>query len=155
MGIGFSCSAMHFIQGSLPTQFSDVLPDAIRKHSGWSYSCMQTKDVYLLQPIFHNMPYRNSFVPEITIRFEESSGKTMLQITGQPIQAVRVFIRLWLTGALALQLLLLGIMVISGKIEVIPLFIPSIMLIFGYLLCKLGTRAPFRSIVTAIMKEFP
>jgi hypothetical protein len=155
MNIGFSQTAEHHLCGTLPHPFSDALIKAIQSHSGWQYSCTQTTDGYYLKPTFRNMPYRNSFVPEITIDLSEHNGQTTLVLTGQPIAPVRIFMWVWLSFTATMQVLLLALMLLSGKFQLIPSLIPSIMILFGYLLCKLATRFTFRSVVAAIVKTFP
>jgi hypothetical protein len=155
MNIGFSQTAEHHLRGALPHPFSDALIKAIQSHSGWQYSCTQTTDGYYLKPTFRNMPYRNSFVPEITIDLSEHNGQTTLSLTGGPVASVRIFMWVWLSIAAMFQILLLGIALFFGKMQAVPLLIPSIMILFGYLLCKLTTRFTFRRVVAAIVKTFP
>ena len=155
MKIGFSQSSVLHVRGPLPTHFPIALHEAIRTNSAWDYACLKTPGGYFLKPTFRDMPYRNSFVPEISISLSQNGDVTTLEITGQPVEAIRIFTWLWLAGTFLLQLLLLVFVAFSGTEEVFPLFIPSIMCVFGYLLCHFATKFTFRSVVSAITKAFP
>lgn len=150
----FTQTAEHKINSTANSDFLQKLPEVIRMHTGWEYTYQQRKDGCFLKPTFRNMPYRNSFVPEIDIIASNHEVHTMLHITGQPVKYVRIFMTLWF-GILALMEVCWLILAITSNLDsIIPVFIPIAMCVFGYLLCKLGTKATFNSVVNAIRKEY-
>lgn len=78
----------------------------------------------------------------------------MLHITGQPSKFVRIFMTLWFGFLVLMEVFLLIHAITSNLDSIIPVFIPIVMCVFGYLLCKLGTKATFNSVVNAIQKEY-
>ena len=155
MKIGFSQTAAHCVSGSTGTDLVNRLPTAIHKHSGLNYSCTQTDDGCFLKPSFRNMPYRNSFVPEIDIRISQKSGQTSLHMKGQPVKFVRIFMRVWFAALLIIEAILLAAGATSGMDSLFSLFIPVVIGILGYFLCKIATNATFHTVVKVIQKEFP
>ena len=131
----------------------NTLPQLIRKHTDWDYSCAQTDSGYFLKPAFRNMPYRNSFVPEVDIVVSCNDAQTVLHMSGQPVKFVRVFMTIWFYFLLIMEVFLLVLTISSNLDSLFPVFIPIIMCVFGYLLCKIATGATFRSVVKAIQKE--
>ena len=129
------------------------LPGLIRKHTDWDYSCAQTDTGCFLKPTFRNMPYRNSFVPEIDVVVSHNDTQTVLYMRGRPVMFVRVFMTIWFGFALMMEIFLLALAITSNLDSLFPVFIPLIMCAFGYLLCKIATGATFRSVVKAIQKE--
>lgn len=129
------------------------LPHLIRKHTDWDYFCVQTDRGYYLKPTFRNMPYRNSFVPEIDVVVSHNNAQIVLHMSGQPVKSVRVFMAIWFGFALMMEIFLLASATTSNLDSLFPVFIPLIMCAFGYLLCKIATGATFRSVVKAIQKE--
>ena len=149
----FTQTAEHsFSNATYPTCLYD-LPQLICKHTDWDYSCVQTDRGYYLKPTFRNMPYRNSFVPEIDVVVSHNDAKTVLHMSGQPVKSVRVFMAIWFGFALLMEVFLLALATTSGLDSLFPVFSPIIMCAFGYLLCKIATGATFRSVVKAIQKE--
>ena len=139
------------------TSYSDFLPklpEVIYKHTNWEYTSQQRNVGGFLKPTFRNMPYRNSFVPEIDIVVSNHEAYTILHITGQPVKIVRIFMALWFAFLALMEVFLLTLAITSNLDSIIPVFIPIVMCAFGYLLCKLGTKAAFNSVVMAIKKEF-
>ena len=103
----FTQTAEHSITGTnCPTCLSD-LPKLIRKHTDWDYTCTQTDAGYYLKPTFRDMPYRNSFVPEIDIVVSHNDAQTILYMNGQPVKFVRVFMAIWFGFALMMEVFLL------------------------------------------------
>jgi hypothetical protein len=100
------------------------------------------------------MPYGNSFVPEIDIVISGQDDKTVLQMTGRPVKFVRVFMKIWFRFLAFMEACGLLITVSSGVSGFPFLFIPVIMCVFGYLLCKIATKLTFRTVVNAIRQEF-
>ena len=149
----FTQTAEHRIANpTCPTYLND-LPKLIRKHSDWNYSCVQTDTGYFLKPTFRDMPYRNAFVPEIDVVVSHNNAQIVLHMSGQPVKSVRVFMAIWFSFALMMEVFLLVLAITSGLDSLFPVFIPIIMCVFCYLLCKIATRATFKSVVKAIQKE--
>ena len=150
----FTQTAEYKTSNTSYSEFLQKLPEVIYKYTNWEYKSQQRCDGYFLKPTFRNMPYRNSFVPEIDIVVSNHDAYTMLHITGQPVKFVRIFMALWF-GFLSLMQVLLLIPTITSKLDsIIPIFIPIVMSAFGYLLCKFATKATFNSVIKAIKKEF-
>ena len=149
----FTQTAEHSIASTAyPISLND-LTQLIRKHTDWDYSCVQTDSGYFLKPTFRNMPYRNSFVPEIDIVVSCNNTQTILYMSGQPVKFVRAFMAIWFVFALMMEIFLLALAITSNLDSLFPVFIPIIMCTFGYLLCKIVTRATFKSVMKAIQKE--
>ena len=142
------------INKAISTNGFEILPDVIRQHTDWDYVYQQKTTGCRLKPTFRNMPYRNSFVPEIDIVISIHDSQTELQMIGQPVKFVRVFMALWCSFLLAIEGLFVIIAITSNLDSLFPLFIPLAMCAFGYLLCKLTTKATFNTVVKAIKKEF-
>ena len=150
----FTEMATHCINKTIFTNGFEILPDVIRQHTNWDYAYHQKPTGCSLKPTFRNIPYRNSFVPEIDVVISNHNSQTELQIIGQPVKDVRVFMALWFSILLALQVYFIILAITSNLDGLFPLFIPLVMCAFGYLLCKLATKATFNSVVKAIKKEF-
>ena len=150
----FTERATHCINKTISTNGFEVLPEVIRQHTDWDYSYQQKNTGCHLKPTFRNMPYRNSFVPEIDIVISKRDSETELQMIGQPTKYVRVFMALWFSFLLTMETIFILLAVTSKLDNLFPLFIPLAMCAFGYLLCKLVTKATFNSVVKAIRKEF-
>ena len=150
----FTEMATHYINKTISTSSLEILPEVIRQHSDWDYAYQQKTKGCSLKPTFRNMPYTNSFVPEIEIVISDRDSQTELQMIGQPVKFVRVFMALWFGFLLALEALFIILAITSNLDGLFPLFIPLAMCAFGYLLCKLATKATFNSVVKAIKKEF-
>ena len=150
----FTQTAEYKTSNTSYSEFLQKLPEVIYKYTNWEYKSQQSCAGYFLKPTFRNMPYRNSFVPEIDIVVSNHEAYTMLHITGQPVKFVRIFMALWF-GFLSLMEVFLLILAITSNLDsIIPIFIPIVMCAFGYLLCKFGTKATFNSVIKAIKKEF-
>ena len=150
----FTEMATHCINKTIPTNGFEILPEVIRQYTDWDYAYQQKTTGCSLKPTFRNMPYRNSFVPEIIIVISNRDSQTELQMKGQPVKFVRVFMALWFSFLLVLEVFFIILAITSNLDRLFPLFIPFAMCAFGYLLCKLATKATFNSIVKAIKKEF-
>ena len=137
------------------TDITETLPKAICKHTQLEYLCNKTSEGYFLKPTFRNIPYRNSFVPEIDITVSQNGSQTVLRMQGQPVPFVRVFMVFWFGFAFLMECLLLALMFTSGVDNIFPIFIPAILIAFGYFLCKIATKRTFLSVVKAIQKELP
>ena len=150
----FTEMATHYINKTISTSGFEILPEVIRQHTDWDYAYQQKTKGCSLKPTFRNMPYTNSFVPEIDVVISNHNSQTELQMIGQPVKFVRVFMALWFSFLLALQVYFIILAITSNLDGLFPLFIPLVMCAFGYLLCKLATKATFNSVVKAIKKEF-
>ena len=150
----FTERATHCINKTIPTNGFEILPEVIRQHTDWDYAYQQKTTGCSLKPTFRNMPYRNSFVPEINIVISNRDSQTEQQMIGQPVKFVRVFMALWFSFLLAMEIVFVILAIASSLDRLFPLFIPLAMCAFGYLLCKLATKATFNAVVKAIQKEF-
>ena len=150
----FTERATHCINKTIPTNGFEILPEVIRQHTDWDYAYQQKNTGCSIKPTFRNMPYRNSFVPEINIVISNRDSQTELQMIGQPVKFVRVFMALWFSFLLAMEVVFVILAIASSLDRLFPLFIPLAMCAFGYLLCKLATKATFNAVVKAIQKEF-
>ncbi|MBP3333326.1 MAG: hypothetical protein J6M35_04685 [Clostridia bacterium] len=150
----FTEMATHCINNTISTNNFEFLPEVIRQHTDWDYAYQQKPTGCNLKPTFRNMPYRNSFVPEIDIVISNRDSKTELQMIGRPVKFVRVFMAFWFSFLLVMEAFIVILAITSSLDSLFPLFIPLAMCIFGYLLCKLATKATFNSVVKAIKKEF-
>ena len=149
----FTQTAEHSIANRTYPACLNDLPKLIRKHTDWDYACTQTDAGYYLKPTFRDMPYRNSFVPEIDVVVSRNDAQTILYMGGQPVKFVRVFMAIWFVFALMMEVFLLALAFTSNLDSLFPVLIPIIMCAFGYLLCKIATRATFKSVIKAIQKE--
>ena len=149
----FTQMTEHKINNAVCSDFIEKLPELIRKHTNFEYEYQQRNTGCFLKPTFRNMPYRNSFVPEIDIIVSNHEAYTTLRITGQPVKFVRVFMTLWFSFLSLMEVLLLIFAITSNLDSIIPVFIPIAMCVFGYLLCELGMKATFNSVVKAIKTE--
>ena len=154
MNIGFSQTAEHCMNRTDRNALCSRLPGAILGHTSLDYFCQPTEKGCLLKPTFQNMLYGNSFVPEIDIVISGQDDKTVLQMTGRPVKFVRVFMKIWFGFLAFMEACGLLITVSSGVSSFPFLFIPVIMCVFGYLLCKIATKLTFRTVVNAIRQEF-
>ena len=150
----FTEKATHCINKIISANGFEVLPEVIRQHTDLDYAYQQKHAGCNLKPTFRNMPYRNSFVPEIDIIIFNRDSQTELQMIGQPIKFVRIFMASWFSFLLTMEVFFIILAITSNLDSLFPLFIPLAMCAFGYLLCKLATKATFSSVVKAIKKEF-
>ena len=150
----FTEMEMHCINETIATDSFEILPDVIRQHAGWDYAYQRKTTGCNLKPTFRNMPYRNSFVPEIDIVMSNRDSQTELKMIGRPVKFVRIFMAFWFSFLLAMEFVFVILAVTSNLVSLVPLLIPLAMCAFGYLLCKLATKATFNSVVKAIKKEF-
>lgn len=155
MKIGFSQTTVHKITCPISRNLPDTLPEAIQQDTGWNYICAQNANGYLLKPTFRNMPYRNSFVPEIVVVISQDNDQPVLHIQGQPVKFVRIFMKFWFGFLLLMEVFLLAMAATASLDNLFSLFIPIIMCIFGNVLCAIGTKASFQTIVKAIQKAIP
>ncbi len=150
----FTQTAKHKINKTLSADCLEILPNVIRKQTGFDYSYQQKSIGCFLKPTFRNMPYRNAFVPEIDIVVSFQEAYTMMHISGQPIKFVRVFMALWFVFLFMVEVFLI-IHAITSKLDsLFPLLIPVVMCAFAYLLCKLASKVTFNSVVKTIQNEF-
>ena len=149
----FAQAAEHRIASTTCPACLNDLPILVSKHTDWDYVCTQTDAGYYLKPTFHNMSYRNSFVPEIDIVVSRNDAQTILYIGGRPVKFVRVFMTIYFCFALMMEILLLVLAITSNLDSLFPVFIPIILCVFGYLLCKIATTTTFKSIMKAFQKE--
>ncbi|MBP3922141.1 MAG: hypothetical protein J6D27_04165 [Ruminiclostridium sp.] len=151
----FGSSAKHSIKKQSCPDYPKKLPEAILKHTDWDYSYEQTESGLLLKPTFQNMPYKNSFVPELSVTITEKGDEAVLQMTGKPIKSVRIFNICFCAFLLIIEVLLLLLFFTSGIGSIFPLFIPIVIILLNFLIIKVGTASTFKSVVRAISKELP
>ena len=142
------------VNNTIHSDFLKTLPDVILKHTDWDYSCQETDTGCFLKPTFRHMPYRNSFVPEIDVVVSSCGEHTILQMRGQPVKFVRIFMAIWFISLLMFELCSLVLAITSKLDSFFPVFVPIGMCAFGYLLCKLATKATFNSVTKAIRREY-
>lgn len=130
------------------------LPELIRKHSDLEYEYQKRDEGCFLKPTFRNMPYRNSFVPEIDITLSNYEHYTMLHITGKPVKFVRVFTGVFFSILSLMEVFLLILAVTFRLDSIYPVFIPIVMCVFVYLLCQFGTKITFLSVIKVLKNEF-
>lgn len=152
MKFPFTQTVTHIINSNISSDFFAKLPEKILSHTNLEYSCQQRVDGCFLKPTFKNMPYRNSFVPEINIIASCHDSQTTLHISGQPVKFVRVFMAFWFSFWLLFEVLEF-VLLITSKDSIFPALATTGFGVFGYLLCELATKATFRSVVKAIKKE--
>lgn len=153
MGIGFSYTSEYRTDKNITADVLGNLPAAIRRHTDWNYNCEQTDSGCLLKPVFRDMPYKNSFVPEIDIVVSCEDGKSVLRMRGQPAKMVRYFMVFWLGVLLLMQVFVVALAIASKLNGLFPLFLPAIMGVLGYFLCKIFSKRVFTSVVKAIQQE--
>lgn len=151
----FTQETKYNISSTIGSDFFAKIPEAIRKHTDWEYSCQEKDSGCYLKPTFKNMPYRNAFVPEIEIDVSCNDTETTLRMRGQPVKSVRVFMALWFGLLLVIELILLALAITSNLSSVFLVFIPVGICLFSYLLCELATKITFKSVVKAIQREIP
>ncbi|MBQ8791510.1 MAG: hypothetical protein IJZ51_09380 [Ruminiclostridium sp.] len=151
----FWSSAKYSIKKISCPDYLKKLPEAIQKHTDWDYSYEQTESGLLLKPTFQNMPYKNSFVPELSVTITEKGDEAVLQMTGKPVKAVRIFNICFCAFLLIIEILLLLLFITSGIGSIFPLFIPIAIILLNFLIIKVGTASTFKSVVRAISKELP
>lgn len=155
MTVGFSQKETHHMCKTTVDAFYSGVAEGIHRNTDLDYAFTRTEKGCFLKPTFRNMSHRNSFVPEINVTVSDENGQTSLEMTGRPEKMVRIIMYVWFAQAAFFELILLLIAATSGMDNIFPLFIPVIMIVFGYLLCKITTKVTFRSVVNAIRKEFP
>ena len=154
MSILFTEIANCSFNNAIPSTFFRALPDVILKYTDWDYSCQETDTGCFLKPTFRHMPCRNSFVPEIDVVVSSCGEHTILQMRGQPVKFVRIFMAIWFVFLLMFELCFLVLAITSKLDSIFPVFVPIGMCAFGYLLCKLATKTTFHSVINAIRREY-
>ena len=150
----FSQTAEHRIANTASPLPLNELPGVIYKHTGLDYTFAATDKGYFLKPTFRNMPYRNSFVPEIDVTVSRNDTETILHLSGRPIKPIRIFWGRWFGFLLLMQIFLLVFALSSEAALSFQFFIPIILCVFAFLLCKIATGHAFRAVMEAILKEF-
>ena len=149
----FAQTAEYSIDSTISPVCLNDLPNLIRKHTDWDYSFTQTETGCFLKPTFRNMPYRNSFVPEIDVVVLHNDSHAIFHMRGQPVKFVRIFMVFWFSFLLMMEVFLLALVITSNLDSLFPVFVPMIMCALGYLLCKIATGAAFKTVIKAIQEE--
>ena len=152
MNLDFLQTASMTVSGPIESDFPDRLTDKLLRESEIKYVCTSTNYGYFMKPMWGFTLRRNSFTPEIIISVSQDGEKTVLHLTGQPIKAVQRFVKFYIFFTLLMEVFVLAIAAFSELDSIIPLFIPIVMCIFGYFLCKLATKADFKTVVNTISK---
>ena len=150
----FSQTAEHRIANTASPLPLNELPGVIYKHTGLDYTFAATDKGFSLKPTFRNMPYRNSFVPEIDVAVSRNDTETILHMSGRPIKPTRIFWGRWFGFLLLMQVFLLVFALSPEAALSFQFFIPIILCVFAFLLCKIATGHAFRAVTEAIRKEF-
>ena len=151
----FTQTTQHSINKAICSDFFEKLPEVIRKHSDLDYLLIHQCDKgCFLKPTFRNMPYWNSFVPEIDIVVSSDETHTVMYISGQPVRFVRVFMAFYFSFLLAMEVFLIHFVATFKPDSVFSVFIPVVMCVFGYFLYQITTKATFNSVIKAIKKEY-
>ncbi len=153
MSFGFSQTTEIFVNKIITPDCLNNLPALIQQHTDFSYLYKQTESGCLLKPRFRNMPYRNSFVPKLDITLTQDNGKSCLHIKGQPVKFVLWFSTFLFVFASIMELLVVIIALTSGLDSIFLVFIPVLIGVFNYFLCKILTKLTFK-IVVNVIKEF-
>ena len=153
MNFNFSQTAEICLNTIIKPDCLNNLPYLIQQHTDFTYLYEQRESGCFLKPCFRNMPYRNSFVPELNITLTQDNGKSCLHIKGQPVKFVLWFTTFFFIFASTMELLVIIIALTSGLDSIFIVFIPVLIGVFNYSLCKILTKLTFKSIVNAI-KEF-
>lgn len=94
----------------------------------------------------------NSFAPRIEIRISAEEERTKIQVKMELMRFVRIFIIVWLTAAFLFFLPMLASVIKGGQLDM-PLFIPLIMMVFGYSLAHFGLRFSAKDKLREIKKK--
>ncbi len=149
----FVQAAAYTVKNVPSSDFLKNLPEVIRKYADLDYSYEQTDTGCFLKPTFRNMPYRNSFIPEIDIMVSHNDLQTILHMKGQPIKSVRIFMAFGFSFLLISEVFLLALAITFKLNNLFSIFVPIVICAFGYLLCKISIKTTFESIVKAIQTE--
>ena len=90
----------------------------------------RSKDYVLL---LRNITYKNSFRPEIKIRIQEGSVKVSMSMKS----GVVIFFCIW-SSIVFLAMLAFALQCIQERSLIPAVFVPIVMLIFGYAITKVG-----------------
>ena len=94
----------------------------------------------------------NSFAPRIEIRISAEEERTKIQVKMELMRFVRIFIIVWLTAAFLFFLPMLANVIKGGQLD-IPVFLPLIMIVFGYSLAHFGLRFSAKDKLREIKKK--
>ena len=153
MKIGFSQMLEFSINGNIRTDCFGDLPEAIYHDTDTTYSCELTENGCFLKPSFRDMPYRNSFAPEIDISISQDNDRSFLCIKGKPVKIIRSFMMCWCGFLLMMEAVFL---IMAAILKIDSLFLvsfPVILSIFGCLIWKVVFHTTCRSVVNVIKEE--
>lgn len=137
----------------IPADFCERVTVKLRREHEMNYQCKATDDGYFMKPAFsfgYFSWYHNSFVPEVSVSVAQEEDATVLHLTGKPLTTVRVFMLFYICFALLMEVSFLALIASSEMDRIYPLFIPILMGLFFYFLCKICTKYSFQSIVSTI-----
>lgn len=94
----------------------------------------------------------NSFAPQIEIRISAEAEKTKIRIKMELVKFVRIFVIVWLSGVFLFFLPMLADLIKGGR-PGMPVFIPLIMMVFGYSLAHFGLKFSSKDKLREIKKK--
>ena len=141
------------VNGELPKDLPKCLETAILMDTGYEYTCSETQEGYILQPTFRLSPHKNSFVPEIAVVVDNQEEQTILRLAAKPVRSVRAVMKIFMGLALFMFVLLLMIAVSGNLNSPFVLLVGAAIVLYGFLLAKLGLKFTFRKIAAAIQGE--
>ena len=130
------------------------LPALISKYTDLDYLYQKKDGGCFLYPSFCNMSRRNAFVPEIDVVVSSDEAHNVISISGRPVKLVRIFMLLWFVFSLLGEVLQIVNVITSESGDLFSLLIPVVLCAFGFLICKLFTKAAFDAVVKVIKREF-
>ena len=148
----FSQWATLSVETALTPDLLDRLTQKLHRESEIKYRYTVTEYGYFLEPVFGGTWRRNSFTPEIKIALSQEQGYTTLQMTGQPIRGVRVFVVIYMAFALLMEAMMLLLAAFSAVDHIVPLLLPIGLCVFGYCLSEQSTKMDFQIVVKAMEK---
>ena len=141
------------VDGALPKDFPKCLETSILLDTGYEYTCSETPEGYMLRPTFCLMPYKNSFVPEIAVVVDQQKEGAILRLTAQLVRSVRTVMKILMGFGLSMLALLL-VLAVSGNLNSpFVVLVDVAIILYGFVLAKLGLKFTFRKIAAAIQRE--
>ena len=141
------------VDGELPKDFPKCLETLILRDTGYEYTCSETPEGYKLHPTFCLMPYKNSFVPEIAMVVDRQKEGTILRLTAQLVRSVRTVMKILMGFGLSMLALLLMLGVSGNLNSPFLVLIDVAIILYGFMLAKLGLKFTFRKIAAAIQRK--
>lgn len=154
MLLDFSRTTEYHISREIGEAELNRMPEAIYKHTDYSYKYFKTNTGCVLLPTFSKDSARNSFVPEIDIAISQSNGQTNFKITVKPVDFVRFFMVFWYVFLIFFEVFAIIIFINKGVENIGFVVMPVVMGVFAYGICKYATKQSFENVIAAFMKEY-